>query len=133
MHKKHLSLMTLLLAFLFSGCGETNDEIRKKDKIIILHEVNNAGCFFLEGYKKSKLHLDDQVKNVVFSSKKNDATCAGYNKTKGEIVDYKTIDASTSVECAEIPFSELEASFPKKELAIYRNKNRSCVLSFDIK
>jgi hypothetical protein len=129
---KIIYLVTIALSLLFLGCGETSDEIKEKGKVIILHNVNLTGCTALEGYSSNKLKKDDRVKNVAFSNKNNDVSCASYNKTKGELSDYSKIDASIAIECAEIPFSELQAALPEKDLSIFESKDRSCVLSFDV-
>jgi len=127
------SLVTTILAiFLLTGCGESTDEITAKDKVVILHNVGITGCTLLENFGNSKLEEQDEVKNTGYSSKNNDVSCATYNKTRGNLDSYDNIDANIA-ECLEFTLDEIQEAFPRDDLSIYENKDKSCVLSFDLK
>ncbi len=127
-------LLTALTAtLLLSGCGESTNEISQKDKVIILHDVGLAGCLLLENLGNSKLEKQGAVKNTAYSSKNNGVSCNTYGKTKTTIASYDNIDASLDAECAELTLAQIQETFPEEDLSIYENKDKSCVLSFDLK
>jgi len=127
------SLITTLLAvLLLTGCGETTDEISAKDKVVILHDVGVTGCTLLENFGNSKLEEQDEVKNTGYSTKNNDVTCSTYGKTKGSLDSYDNIDADIA-ECLEFTLDQIQEAFPEEDLSIYENKDKACVLSFDLK
>jgi len=125
-----LSLLTSMI--LITACGESTDEISAKDKVVILHSVGVTGCLFLEKYGNSKLEEQNVVKNTGYSSKSNSINCSTYAKARTDIYSYNDIDANIP-ECAELTFSEIQEAFPNEDLSFYENKNKSCVLSFDLK
>ena len=132
MIKTSLITTTLLAALLLSGCGETTDEISSKDKVVILHDVGVTGCTLLENFGNSILEEQDEVKNTGYSSKDNDVSCSTYGKTQGSLDSYDNIDANIA-ECLEFTLAEIQEAFPEEDLSIYENKDKSCVLSFDLK
>jgi len=131
--KTSLVLATLTAALLLSGCGESTDEISKKDKVIVLHDVGVAGCLLLENLGNSKLEEQNTVKNTGYTSKDNDVSCSTYGKTKTTIASYDNIDANLDAECAELTLEQIQEAFPEEDLSIYENKDKACVLSFDLK
>jgi len=132
MIKKSISVIALSV-FLLSGCGESSNEISEKDRVIILHDVGVTGCLFLENYGNSKLDEQDAVTNTAYTSTDNDVSCGTYGKTGGDIGPYDNIDANMDIECAELTLSEIQEAFPEEDLSIYENKDKACVLSFDLK
>jgi len=46
---------------------------------------------------------------------------------------YDNIDANLDAECAELTLAQIQEAFPDEDLSIYENKDKSCVLSFDLK
>lgn len=130
---KNLGLSLALAALLFSGCGESTDEISKKDKVIVLHDVGVAGCLLLENFGNAKLEEQDVVENTAYTSKDNDVNCGTFGKTGGTIDAYENIDANIETECVELTLADVQEAFPKEDLSIYENKDKSCVLSFDLK
>jgi len=130
---KTLLLATALLTTLFlSGCGESTNETSEKDKVIVLHDVGIAGCTLLENFGNSKLEEQDLVENTAYTSTNNDVSCSTYGKTRGEIA-YENIDANIDIECAELTLDEIQEAFPKEDLSLYENKDKACILSFDLK
>jgi len=132
MIKKSISVIALSI-FLLSGCGESTNEISEKDKVIILHDVGVTGCLFLENFGNSKLEEQDLVTNTDYTSTDNDVSCATYGKTGGDIGSYDNIDTNMDVECAELTLAEIQEAFPEEDLSFYENKDKACVLSFDLK
>ncbi|MBA1420865.1 MAG: hypothetical protein FAF03_08435 [Epsilonproteobacteria bacterium] len=132
MMKIIVSSAVLSAMLLLSGCGETTDEISSKDKVVILHDVGVSGCLLLENFGKSKLEEQDTVKNTAYTSKDNDVSCDTYGKVRGDITSYDSIDAGLVVECAEITLAQIQEAIPQEDLSIYENKDKSCVLSFDL-
>ena len=132
MYNKPLLIATILGTLFFTGCGESTDEITQKDKVVILHDVGVTGCVLLENFGNDKLEEQDYVKNTGYSSKDNDVTCSTYGKTKGSLDSYDNIDANIA-ECLEFTLAEVQEAFPNEDLSIYENKDKSCVLSFDLK
>ena len=131
---KSLLLATALLTTLFlSGCGESTNEISEKDKVIVLHDVGVSGCLLLENFGNSKLEEQDIVENTAYTSTDNDVSCATYGKTKSDIGSYDNIDANMDAECAELTLAEIQEAFPEEDLSFYENKDKACVLSFDLK
>lgn len=126
-------LMIALSGLLLVGCtGESTDEISAKDRVIILHDVGVTGCTFLEHYGNSELESQDLVKNVGYSSKDNSVSCQKYGKTGGYLASYDDIDADIDIECAEITLDDIQEALPEEDLSIFENKDKACVLSFDI-
>ena len=132
MTKSTFIITAIFTAIVVSGCTESTDEIKKKDKVVILHDVGITGCTLLEHFGNSKLQKQDKVKNIEYSSKNNDVTCSTYGKTRGVIDSYNNIDADIP-ECLEFTFDEIQEAFPNEDLSFYENKDKSCVLSFDLK
>jgi hypothetical protein len=131
---KSLLLATSLLTTLFlSGCGESTNEISDKDKVIVLHDVGITGCTLLENFGNSKLEEQDVVENTSYTSTDNDVSCSTYGKTRGYIDSYDNIDANMDIECAELTLDEIQEAFPEEDLSFYENKDKACVLSFDLK
>jgi len=130
--KKYTLLFTLASTFFFIACGESTNTISAKDKVVILHSVGVTGCLFLENYGNAKLEEQDAVKNTGYTSKNNSVTCSTYGKTSTDIYSYNDIDANIP-ECAELTFAEIQEAFPNEDLSFYENKDKSCVLSFDLK
>ena len=130
--KNILLASTLLTAMLLTGCGESTDEISAKDKVVILHDVGVTGCLLLENFGNSKLEEQDAVTNTDYTSKSNDVTCDTYSKVKGDLDSYNNIDANIP-ECLEFTLADIQEAFPEEDLSIYENKDKSCVLSFDLK
>ena len=129
-----LLISTLLLSsLLLSGCGESTNEINIKEKIIILHDVGISGCLLLESKGNSKLDEQDTVENTDYTSTSNDVFCSTYGKKRDYIASYDQIDADTDIECAELTLAEIQESFPDEDLSLYENKDKACVLSFDLK
>ena len=133
MIKKTLIVTSLLATLLLSGCGESTNEISDKDKVIVLHDVGAAGCLLLENLGNSKLEEQDAVKNTGYTSKDNDVSCSTYGKTRTTVASYDNIDANLDAECAELTLAQIQEAFPDEDLSIYENKDKSCVLSFDLK
>ncbi len=129
---KSISVIALSV-FLLSGCGESTNEISEKDKVIILHDLGVTGCLFLENFGNSKLEEQDAVTNTAYTSTDNDVSCATYGKTKSDIGSYDNIDANMDAECAELTLAEIQEAFPEEDLSFYENKDKACVLSFDLK
>ena len=127
-----VSSAVLSAMLLLSGCGETTDEISSKDKVVILHDVGVSGCLLLENFGNKKLEEQDAVKNTGYTSKSNDVSCNTYGKTETTIASYDNIDANLDAECAELTLDQIQEAFPKEDLSIYENKDKSCVLSFDL-
>jgi len=132
MMKIIVSSTVLSAMLLLSGCGETTDEIGSKDKVVILHDVGVSGCLLLENFGNAKLEEQDAVKNTGYTSKGNDVSCSTYGKTETTIVSYDNIDANLEAECAELTLDQIQEAFPDEDLSIYENKDKSCVLSFDL-
>ena len=132
MMKMIVTSAVLSAMLLLSGCGESTDEISSKDKVVILHDVGVSGCLLLENFGKSKLEEQDTVKNTAYTSKDNDVSCATYGKVRGDIASYDSIDAGLVIECAEITLAQIQEALPEEDLSIYENKDKSCVLSFDL-
>lgn len=132
MLKTMLLSTTVFSTLLLTGCGESTDEISAKDKVVILHDVGITGCALLENFGNSKLEEQDHVKNTGYSSKDNDVSCATYGKTKGSLDSYDNIDANIA-ECLEFTLDEVQEAFPEDDLSLYEDKDKSCVLSFDLK
>ena len=132
MIKKSISVIALSV-FLLSGCGESTNEISEKDKVIILHDVGVTGCLFLENFGTSTQEEQDEVKNTAYTSTDNDVSCGTYGKTGGDIGSYDNIDANMDIECAELTLAEIQEAFPEEDLSLYENKDKACVLSFDLK
>lgn len=131
---KSLLLATALLTTLFlSGCGESTNEISEKDKVIVLHDVGVSGCLLLENFGNSKLEEQDVVENTAYTSTDNTVSCSTYGKTTGDIGSYDNIDANMDIECAELTLAEIQEAFPEQDLSFYENKDKACVLSFDLK
>lgn len=130
--KMIVSSAVLSAMLLLSGCGESTDEISSKDKVVILHDVGVAGCLLLENLGNSKLEEQDSVKNTAYSSKGNDVSCATFGKVRGDVASYDNIDAGLAVECAEITLAQIQEALPEEDLSLYENKDKSCVLSFDL-
>ena len=130
--KNILFVSALMTTILLTGCGESTDEISAKDKVVILHDVGVTGCLLLENYGNSKLEEQDAVKNIDYTSKNNDVTCGTYGKIKGDLDSYNNIDANIP-ECLEFTLAQIQEAFPEEDLSIYENKDKSCVLSFDLK
>ena len=119
-------------ALILSGCGESTEEISAKEKIIIIHDVSTAGCLLLENFGNDNLEKQDDVKNISYTGTDNDVSCTTYGKVKGEIDSYENIDASTDLECAEILLSEVQEALPDEDLSPYEDKDKACVLAFDV-
>ena len=132
MMKIIVSSAVLSAMLLLSGCGETTDEISSKDKVVILHDVGVSGCLLLENFGNSKLEEQNAVKNTAYTSKSNDVSCSTYGKTETTIASYDNIDANLDAECAELILDQIQEAFPEEDLSIYENKDKSCVLSFDL-
>ena len=132
MLKTSLSSAVILATLLLSGCGESTSEISDKNKIIVLHDVGVSGCLLLENLGNSKLEEQDAVKNTGYTSTDNDVSCSTYGKTKTIIASYDNIDANLDAECAELTLAEIQEAFPNEDLSIYENKDKACVLSFDV-
>ncbi len=133
MIKVSIFTTTLLGILLLSGCGESTDEISEKDKVIVLHDVGISGCVALEQLGKEKLNEQDAVKNIAYTSTDNTVNCQTYGKTRGDLESYDNIDAGLAIECAEITLDQIQEALPEEDLSIYENKDRACVLSFDLK
>ena len=132
MTKIILSSVAICTMLLLSSCGDNTDDISNKDKVVIVHDVGVSGCLLLETVGKSKLEKQDSIKNTTYTTKDNDISCSTYGKIRGDIASYDTIDAGLTVECAEITLSQIQEEFPEEDLSIYENKDKSCVLSFDL-
>ena len=132
MIKKSITTIALSV-FLLSGCGESTNEISDKDKVIILHDVGVTGCLFLENYGDSKEAEQDAVTNTSYTSTDNDVSCATYGKTGSDIASYDDVDANIDAECAELTLAQIQEAFPEEDLSLYENKDKACVLSFDLK
>jgi len=132
MMKIIVSSAVLSAMLLLSGCGETTDEISSKDKVVILHDVGVSGCLLLENFGNTKLEEQNAVKNTGYTSKSNDVSCSTYGKTETTIASYDNIDANLDAECAELTLDQIQEAFPEEDLSIYENKDKSCVLSFDL-
>jgi hypothetical protein len=132
MNKQSIYLVVTLATLFLLGCGDTTDEINKKDKVIILHKVNSAGCLFLERYGDTVLKQQNSIKNISYSSKKNSVSCATYGKSKGDINSYSDISKNLTVECAEMQFLDTQEAFPSRDLSLFEG-SRSCVIAFDTK
>ena len=117
---------------LLSGCGETTNEISSKDKVVILHDVGISGCLLLENFGNKKLEEQNAVKNTSYTSKSNNVSCSTYGKTETTIASYDNIDANLDAECAELTLDQIQEAFPQEDLSFYENKDKSCVLSFDV-
>lgn len=131
---KYLLLATsLLTTFFLSGCGESANEISEKDKVFVLHDVGITGCTLLENFGDSKVEEQDAATNTAYTSTDNDVSCSTYGKTRAYIGSYDDIDANIDVECAELTLDEIQEAFPEEDLSPYENKNKACVLSFDLK
>lgn len=129
---KSLFIFTSFLTIIFlSGCGESTDEISKKDKVIILHDVGTSGCLLLETQGNSKLEEQDVVKNIDYTSTDNTVSCGTYGKIEGDI-SYDDISANIDIECTELTLDEIQEAFPEEDLSPFENKDKACVLSFDI-
>ena len=131
--KFFVSGAVLSATLLLSGCGETTEEISSKEKVVILHDVGLSGCLLLENFGNKKLESQDAVKNTGYSSKGNDVSCSTYGKTETTIASYDDIDANLDAECAELTLDQVQEAFPNEDLSIYENRDKSCVLSFDLK
>ena len=119
-------------ALILSGCGESTEEISSKEKIIIIHDVSTSGCLQLETFGNDNLEKQDDVENISYTGTDNDVSCTTYGKVKGEIDSYENIDASTDFECAEILLSEVQEALPEEDLSPYEDKDKACVLAFDV-
>jgi len=131
MHQSYIGIAFMSLLLL--GCGESASDIAKSDKVIIVHKLGLTGCVLLENFGKDDLKKTGQVTNIHYSSKNNKVSCQSYGKTKTILGSYNDISSNLDLECAEFLFSDIQEAFPNKDLGFYKNKKKSCVLSFDLK
>jgi len=124
-------LLASTTIFLFTACGESTNDISVKDKVVILHSIGITGCLFLENYGNTKLDEQNAVKNMGYTTKSNSVTCETYGKRRTYLDSYNNIDTNIPA-CAELTFTQIQEAFPSEDLSFYENKDKSCVLSFDL-
>ncbi len=126
-----LGLSLTLTALLLSGCGESIGEISNKDKVIVLKEISRAGCLLLEnaGDKQLQEYTQDyNIANISYTTKDNTVNCATFGKTPGELYGYNYIET----ECLEIPFEQIDETFPNQHLSRYQDQDKACVVAFNV-
>lgn len=133
--KQTIILLSIFLLLL--GCGKSTEEIRKAEKIAIVHELGLTGCLFLKEKGNHKIQTDkrlkDKIKNISYNSKSNNVSCQTYNKKKNTLTSYAdVIQVDRTIACAELHLSDAQEAYPNKDFSLLKNSKKSCVVAFDI-
>jgi len=128
---KKLGLTTAALSvLLLSGCGggssdDNTENFSNKKIIVIIKEINSAGCTLIENGIKQ----EPDLKNPIVESTSINTTCATYNRTATDI------KSTTGGNCAEqtlLEYLEDENEKIPSDISILEDKTKSCVVGFDI-
>ena len=127
---KKLGFTAILSALLLSGCGGGSDNTNTKNFsnkkiIVIIKEINSAGCKLIE----NSIKQEPDLKNPIVESASINTTCATYNRTA---TDIKSNTGGNCTEQTLLEYLEDEDAKIPSDISILEDKTKSCVVGFDI-